>query len=75
MYCDTGNTLADESNNLGFDALTIEGGYSAWKEYGNKKRRIAIMNHIWNKVYKSEITFHPFPVKTNLEFYFNIINI
>ena len=28
---------ADELNKLGFDAITIEGGYSAWKEYGNKR--------------------------------------
>ena len=32
-----GNIAADELNKLGFDAITIEGGYSAWKEYGNKK--------------------------------------
>ena len=29
--------LEDEINKLGFDAITIEGGYSAWKEYANKR--------------------------------------
>ena len=32
-----GNIGADELNRRGFDAITIEGGYSAWKEYGNKR--------------------------------------
>ena len=39
-YCSggyRGNIAADELNKLGFDAVTIEGGYSAWKENGNKK--------------------------------------
>jgi hypothetical protein len=27
----------DELNKQGFDTVTIEGEYSAWKEYGNKK--------------------------------------
>ncbi|MGB6526950.1 MAG: rhodanese-like domain-containing protein [Candidatus Nitrosopolaris sp.] len=39
-YCSSGyrgNIAADELNKLGFDAITIEGGYSAWKEYGNKR--------------------------------------
>ena len=39
-YCSggyRGNITADELNKLGFDAVTIEGGYSAWKENGNKK--------------------------------------
>jgi hypothetical protein len=26
-----------ELNKLGFDTVTIEGGYSAWKDYKNKK--------------------------------------
>jgi rhodanese-related sulfurtransferase len=37
-YCSggyRGNIAADELNKLGFDAVNIEGGYSAWKE--NKK--------------------------------------
>lgn len=40
-YCSSGyrgNIAADELNKLGFDAVTIEGGYSAWKEYVNKKK-------------------------------------
>ena len=32
-----GNIASDELNNQGFDTVTIEGGYSAWKDYGNKK--------------------------------------
>ncbi len=39
-YCSSGyrgNIAADELNKLGFDAITIEGGYSAWKDYRNKK--------------------------------------
>ena len=39
-YCSVGcrgNIAADELNKLGFDAITIEGGYSAWKDYRNTK--------------------------------------
>jgi rhodanese-related sulfurtransferase len=39
-YCNSGyrgNIAADELNKQGFDAVTIEGGYSAWKDYGYKK--------------------------------------
>lgn len=39
-YCSSGyrgNIAADELNKLGFDAMTIEGGYSAWKDYRNKR--------------------------------------
>ena len=39
-YCNSGyrgNIGADELNKQGFDTITIEGGYSAWKDYGNKK--------------------------------------
>src|SRR5947209_16062095 len=39
-YCSSGyrgNIAADELNKLGFDAITIEGGYSAWKDYRNKE--------------------------------------
>ena len=39
-YCSggyRGNIAADELNKLGFDTVNIEGGYSAWKDYGNKK--------------------------------------
>jgi hydroxyacylglutathione hydrolase len=39
-YCSggyRGNIAADELNKLGFDTVTIEGGYSAYKNYGNKK--------------------------------------
>ena len=39
-YCNSGyrgNIAADELNKLGFDAITIEGGYSAWKDYRNKR--------------------------------------
>jgi len=38
-YCNSGyrgNIAADELNKQGFDTVTIEGGYSAWKDYGNK---------------------------------------
>jgi hydroxyacylglutathione hydrolase len=34
-YCSggyRGNIAADELNKLGFDTVTIEGGYSAWKD-------------------------------------------
>ena len=40
-YCSSGyrgNIAADELNKLGFDAVTIEGGYSAWKEHADKKK-------------------------------------
>ena len=40
-YCSSGyrgNIAADELNKLGFDAITIEGRYSAWKDNGNKKK-------------------------------------
>jgi rhodanese-related sulfurtransferase len=40
-YCNSGyrgNIAADELNKQGFDTVTIEGGYSAWKDYGNKKK-------------------------------------
>ena len=30
---------ADELNKQGFDAVTIEGGYSAYKNEGNKKNK------------------------------------
>jgi rhodanese-related sulfurtransferase len=39
-YCNSGyrgNIAADELNKQGFDTVTIEGGYYAWKDYGNKK--------------------------------------
>jgi rhodanese-related sulfurtransferase len=39
-YCSggyRGNIAADELNKHGFDAVTIEGGYSAWKEEEEKK--------------------------------------
>jgi rhodanese-related sulfurtransferase len=39
-YCNSGyrgNIAADELNKQGFETVTIEGGYSAWKDYGNKK--------------------------------------
>jgi rhodanese-related sulfurtransferase len=39
-YCSSGyrgNIAADELNKQGFDAVTIEGDYSAWKDYRNKK--------------------------------------
>ena len=38
-YCSggyRGNIAADELNKLGFDTVNIEGGYSAYKNYGNK---------------------------------------
>jgi len=40
-YCSggyRGNMAADELNNQGFDAVTIEGGYSAWKDGEETKR-------------------------------------
>jgi rhodanese-related sulfurtransferase len=39
-YCSggyRGNIAADELNKQGFDAITIEGGYSAWKDEERKK--------------------------------------
>ena len=39
-YCSggyRGNMAADELNKQGFDAVTIEGGYSAWKDEEKKK--------------------------------------
>ena len=33
-----GNIAADELDEVGFDTVTIEGGYSAWKNYGNKNQ-------------------------------------
>jgi len=39
-YCSggyRGNIAADELNKLGFDTVNIEGGYSAYKNYENKK--------------------------------------
>ncbi|MGA9154742.1 MAG: rhodanese-like domain-containing protein [Candidatus Nitrosopolaris sp.] len=39
-YCSggyRGNIAADELNKLGFDTVNIEGGYSAYKNYGYKK--------------------------------------
>ena len=39
-YCSggyRGNIAADELNKQGFDAVTIEGGYSAWKDEEKKK--------------------------------------
>jgi hypothetical protein len=50
-----GNIAADELNKQGFDTVIMEGGYSAWKEYGNKK--IVIMSEVWNIVYNSDSTF------------------
>ena len=38
-YCSggyRGNIAADELNKLGFNTVTIEGGYSAYKDYENK---------------------------------------
>jgi rhodanese-related sulfurtransferase len=38
-YCSSGyrgNMAADELNRHGFDAVTIEGGYSAWKDEEKK---------------------------------------
>ena len=38
-YCSSGyrgNIAADELNKHGFDAVTIEGGYSAWKDEEKK---------------------------------------
>ena len=52
-YCSggyRGNIAADELNKLGFDTVTIEGGYSAWKDYEDK-------NEVWNNIYKSDSTF------------------
>ena len=45
-YCGSeyrGNIAADELNKLGFDTVNIEGGYSAWKDYGIKKLRSRIL--------------------------------
>jgi rhodanese-related sulfurtransferase len=39
-YCNSGyrgNIAADELNKIGFDTVTIEGGYSAWKDRRNNK--------------------------------------
>jgi rhodanese-related sulfurtransferase len=40
-YCSggyRGNIAADELNKQGFDAVTIEGGYSAWKDEEKKNK-------------------------------------
>ena len=40
-YCSggyRGNIAADELNKHGFDAVTIEGGYSAWKDEEKKNK-------------------------------------
>jgi rhodanese-related sulfurtransferase len=53
-YCNSGyrgNIAADELNKQGFDTVTIEGGYSAWKDYGIK-RRIVIMSEVWKTGYQ-----------------------
>ena len=42
-YCSggyRGNIAADELNKQGFDAVTIEGGYSAWKDKEKTKRKV-----------------------------------
>ena len=47
-YCSSGyrgNIAADEINKLGFDAITIEGGYSAWKRLD-----IEINEHVGNDI-------------------------
>jgi len=39
-YCSggyRGNIAADELQKEGFDTVTIEGGYTAWEDKGNKK--------------------------------------
>jgi rhodanese-related sulfurtransferase len=39
-YCNSryrGNIAADELNKQGFDTVTIEGGYSAWKDDSRNK--------------------------------------
>jgi rhodanese-related sulfurtransferase len=41
-YCSggyRGNMAADELNKHGFDAITIEGGYSAWKDEKQIKKK------------------------------------
>ena len=41
-YCSggyRGNIAADELNKQGFDAVTIEGGYSAWKDEKEIKKK------------------------------------
>jgi len=44
-YCSggyRGNIAADELNKQGFDAVTIEGGYSAWKDEEKKKGKLFV---------------------------------
>ena len=46
-YCSggyRGNIAADELNKHGFDAVTIEGGYSAWKDEEKKKEEKSSSN-------------------------------
>jgi rhodanese-related sulfurtransferase len=46
-YCSggyRGNIAADELNKQGFDAVTIEGGYSAWKDEEKKKEEKSSSN-------------------------------
>ena len=46
-YCSggyRGNIAADELNKQGFDAVTIEGGYSAWKDEKEKKQENSSSN-------------------------------
>jgi rhodanese-related sulfurtransferase len=46
-YCSggyRGNIAADELNKQGFDAVTIEGGYSAYKNERNKKEKDSSSN-------------------------------
>ena len=47
-YCSGGyreNIAADKLNKQGFDAVTIEGGYSAWKEEERKKQKNSSNNN------------------------------
>ena len=50
-YCSggyRGNLAADELNNHGFDAVTIDGGYLAWKDKTiEKKWNILIAEYIY----------------------------
>ncbi|MER5175129.1 MAG: rhodanese-like domain-containing protein [Candidatus Nitrosocosmicus sp.] len=49
IYCSggyRGNMAADELNNQGFDAVTIDGGYLPWKDKKNENKTSSSRNGI-----------------------------
>ncbi|HXX95683.1 MAG TPA: rhodanese-like domain-containing protein [Candidatus Bathyarchaeia archaeon] len=58
-YCSggyRGNIAADELNKLGFDTVTIEGGYSAWKDNGKTLKSNSISSE-WIILFEHFIIF------------------